>query len=276
MNGLLDFSTEETELFMLTVECSVRITRRFQFFLWAQGTLQRFVPHEALIYAQGDTQGQKCAYEVLTRAVLDNAAETQLCGPNFGLGAGLLRHWLDTQEGVILTQAGDGEIGQRIERLGYVSAACVGLTSGSGHSDTFFAFLAREPLSSRHAQFAQLLLPNLHYALVRTRRAEKQPGPTPETQPDELLSFREFEVLSWMREGKTNHEIGHLLDISPLTVKNHVSNILRKLNVTNRAQAVAMGMKTGLFSHGAAHGNGDSHDRRTHPPANDRPVDDND
>ncbi|MFX6645087.1 LuxR C-terminal-related transcriptional regulator, partial [Acinetobacter baumannii] len=53
------------------------------------------------------------------------------------------------------------------------------------------------------------------------------------------LSARELQVLDWVREGKTNHEIGQILDISPLTVKNHIQKILRKLDVTNRAQAVA-------------------------------------
>lgn len=46
-------------------------------------------------------------------------------------------------------------------------------------------------------------------------------------------------MLDWVREGKTNQEIGQILDISPLTVKNHIQKILRKLDVTNRAQAVA-------------------------------------
>lgn len=43
---------------------------------------------------------------------------------------------------------------------------------------------------------------------------------------------------SWIRLGKSNFEIGTILGISPLTVKNHVQKILRKLNVRNRTQAV--------------------------------------
>jgi DNA-binding NarL/FixJ family response regulator len=42
-----------------------------------------------------------------------------------------------------------------------------------------------------------------------------------------------------VQEGKSNQDIGEILNISPLTVKNHVQKILRKLNVRNRAQAVS-------------------------------------
>jgi DNA-binding CsgD family transcriptional regulator len=53
-----------------------------------------------------------------------------------------------------------------------------------------------------------------------------------------LLSLREIEVLQWIKQGKTNDEISQILGISPPTVKNHVQKILRKLKVSNRAQAV--------------------------------------
>ena len=53
-----------------------------------------------------------------------------------------------------------------------------------------------------------------------------------------VLTRREHEILGWIYHGKTNIEIGMILRISPLTVKNHVQKILRKLNVVNRTQAV--------------------------------------
>lgn len=52
------------------------------------------------------------------------------------------------------------------------------------------------------------------------------------------LSDREYEVLRWLREGKSNWEISRILQISEHTVKYHVSNLYRKLEVTNRGQAV--------------------------------------
>ena len=52
------------------------------------------------------------------------------------------------------------------------------------------------------------------------------------------LSAREAEILQWVAMGKTNPEIGAILNISSFTVKNHVQRILRKLDVSSRTQAV--------------------------------------
>ena len=52
------------------------------------------------------------------------------------------------------------------------------------------------------------------------------------------LSARESEVLALLAEGMTNAEIGRALFISPITVRNHLSSIFAKLQVSNRAQAV--------------------------------------
>ena len=53
------------------------------------------------------------------------------------------------------------------------------------------------------------------------------------------LSNREHEILHWVTSGKTNLEIGMILEISPNTVKNHLKKIFHKLEVTCRAQAAA-------------------------------------
>ncbi len=53
------------------------------------------------------------------------------------------------------------------------------------------------------------------------------------------LSVREREVLMWLRCGKTSWAISVILRISERTVNFHVSNIMRKLGVINRMQAVS-------------------------------------
>ncbi|MBC8098224.1 MAG: response regulator transcription factor [Armatimonadetes bacterium] len=66
------------------------------------------------------------------------------------------------------------------------------------------------------------------------------------TRPPALgydLTKREREILTLMITGLNNREIGEHLIISSSTVKNHVSNILDKLNTTSRTQAVALAVE---------------------------------
>ncbi|WP_144478066.1 response regulator transcription factor [Cytobacillus oceanisediminis] len=64
-------------------------------------------------------------------------------------------------------------------------------------------------------------------------------------RPLHLLTRRECEVLQLLADGKSNRGIGEALFISEKTVKNHVSNILQKMNVNDRTQAVVVAIKNG-------------------------------
>jgi DNA-binding NarL/FixJ family response regulator len=63
----------------------------------------------------------------------------------------------------------------------------------------------------------------------------------------EPLSARELEVLALLAEGLSNQEIAERLVIAPGTVKNHISNILSKLNARDRTQAVLRAQEIGLL-----------------------------
>ena len=60
------------------------------------------------------------------------------------------------------------------------------------------------------------------------------------------LSDRELEVLRLIAIGKDNAEIARELFISPKTVKNHISNILMKLQIENRIQAAVYAVRSGI------------------------------
>ncbi len=60
------------------------------------------------------------------------------------------------------------------------------------------------------------------------------------------LSDRELEVLKLIANGKDNAQIAAELVISPKTVKNHISNILMKLQMSNRIQAAVYAVRSGL------------------------------
>jgi DNA-binding NarL/FixJ family response regulator len=60
------------------------------------------------------------------------------------------------------------------------------------------------------------------------------------------LSDRELQVLKLIANGKDNAQIAAELVISPKTVKNHISNILMKLQIQNRIQAAVYAVRSGL------------------------------
>jgi DNA-binding NarL/FixJ family response regulator len=66
-------------------------------------------------------------------------------------------------------------------------------------------------------------------------------------EPRQQLTDRELEVLRLLATGLSNHAIGERLFISATTAKFHVSNIMRKLEVTRRAEAVYAASKRGLI-----------------------------
>ncbi|MGH3105544.1 MAG: response regulator [Gaiellaceae bacterium] len=60
------------------------------------------------------------------------------------------------------------------------------------------------------------------------------------------LSDREVQVLKLIANGKDNAQIAAELHISPKTVKNHISNILMKLQIENRIQAAVYAVRSGI------------------------------
>ena len=88
-----------------------------------------------------------------------------------------------------------------------------------------------------------------------TRRiiAEFTRKPMPKTYEEEIkrLTEREIEVLRLVARGKTNEEIASELFISEATVKTHVSNILTKLDLRDRVQAVVFAYESSLIQPGS-------------------------
>ncbi|MFW6238277.1 MAG: response regulator [Halanaerobiales bacterium] len=81
---------------------------------------------------------------------------------------------------------------------------------------------------------------------VFPRAVEERVEQSEEEEEIEKLSNREQEVMEHLAQGMSNREIAGALYISEKTVKNHVSNILKKLNVNDRTQAVIVALKKGM------------------------------
>ena len=233
---------------MMIIESAQQIHRRHQLYLWSQGVLQSFLPHELLIFGSGDFSAAGFRSDILARTAAIEANPIQerefACLTRMMLDA-----WQECgrQPRFHRADAGGCAIAQSLHRLGIDNALTHGAREFSGESSAFFVFLRLpEVVESRLAYFAEMFMPYLHTALHRMLRAEKTLAP-PVWEGGVRLSPREAEVVVLLRDGKTNQQIAESLELSPSTVKNHVQNILRKLEVGNRAQAVAKAVKARLI-----------------------------
>ncbi|MGV8075657.1 MAG: helix-turn-helix transcriptional regulator [Syntrophobacteraceae bacterium] len=163
----------------------------------------------------------------------------------------ILRHGMRAQEPFLWRVAysqhmDDDKVSHFIRRANdfnlYDGIAFACHTRNSACRDTLISLeMGREKTPKHLIEALQILLPHIHEAYNRIcRRTELRSD-----QKD--LTCRETEILKWARDGKSSWEISHILGISQRTVKFHLSNVFQKLDVVNRAQAVARAMNSGLI-----------------------------
>ncbi|MCC7701281.1 helix-turn-helix transcriptional regulator [Janthinobacterium sp. GW460P] len=196
------------------------------FFLWSQGPLQTLLPHDLLLCAQLGADG----------AVLRSAAWHSIV-PD--------QAQLRERQGQLARLALAWRAGGQRARV--IDGVLVHGSVGEGGGSFFALFAMGTPDAARQAYALELLLPYLHLhwlALPASRRA-----PTAGPGATRAASVRELEVLHWVREGKSNDEVGQILGISGTTVKSHLQRIYKLLGVSNRTQAVSRGIALRLLSH---------------------------
>jgi DNA-binding NarL/FixJ family response regulator len=77
------------------------------------------------------------------------------------------------------------------------------------------------------------------------------PKPASPAQAFPELTSREVEILDLIAQGQPNAKIASRLYVSPNTVRNHISHIFAKLQVADRAHAIARAREAGLGREGA-------------------------
>jgi len=149
-----------------------------------------------------------------------------------------LQHWSDTYREHPPDPAFQALAGDFGLRRGY----SFGLPDRQRTEGSLFSFsgddIDEDPSTGAMLQW---VLPHFHAAMCTLR---------PQGSRDPLrvlLSDREKEVLRWVGMGKTSWEISQILKISERTVNFHVGNLMGKLDVVNRTQAVAAAMRLGLL-----------------------------
>ncbi len=260
----------QAEAFWHCAETAQAVRRRHQFFIWTQASLQRLLPHPLMLCSAWSPARRQLQPELFNSLPLPDTLLQWLQEP--GTQAWLQQIWLK-RGGVALTlplvkqaepsaapadlvlPAADARAVQMLALLDaaglrHVSLAGVSRPQRADELESFFALISREPLP---APLLGLLTPLLHACWRRVMAQELQLVQGQAASSTQGVTARERQVLAWMRQGKSNQEIGLLLGISALTVKNHVQKILRKLSASNRAQAVAQAMSLQLLNESGAY-----------------------
>lgn len=243
----VSFDAYELERLAATLDGAIRIRRRTDYYLWSQGALQSFLPHETLVCLLLGPDGV-CRLELFSRSVIADETEALLRGMKAHLRAEIMFHWL-RQGGRPYVQTpagGSARLASLLDAMGAPQALVHCTHAAGGRQACIFIFLgiASGP-SPRELYLAELLLPHLYFALAGLHDEEASDLKRPP------LSRRQSQVLAGVRSGKTNTEIALELGLSPLTVKSHVQQALRKLSVSNRAEAAALTSGITLAGDGA-------------------------
>lgn len=255
----------ELHLLLQMVEESLGISSHFQLFNWLQQGVRPFIPHDIVIAAWGDFSLGLVRYDLVS-ALPGLRTDDLDEGVLHPFVSDLFVRWQHsnlTPYAVISSHGFNAHYRshhQLIEKLRIMPSALVhGIKDQRGRHDCLYIFLGPSELGlERPRGLLRYLLPYVDAAFRQVAHLPEQylhpvgaaAGDAPELalasadmddpSTGELgLSAREHDIMEWVRAGKTNQEIGMILNISAFTVKNHIQRIFKKLNVVNRAQAVS-------------------------------------
>lgn len=253
MGLLKSFSPDEIHRYHRVVSRSVEVRSHYEMLIWLQGDMQRYLPHDIMLTAWGDFQGGQIQHNVISKiaGVRSQHTNAQAITP---LLLGFFARWtefghkpfsLNVANGFCVEEdSEDSELGAALKTMHSVLVHGIKDERGS-HDCLYAAFSAKESFAESERSAMALVLPYVDAALRQVAHLPHQTQTVDATpaaillQRDFGLSDRETEVLHWVAAGKTNSEIGSILDISSFTVKNHMQRVFKKLDVLNRAQAVS-------------------------------------
>lgn len=267
-------SSRYADALVRLIETAPQVSRRPQFFLWSQGSLHSLLPHLVLICGAYVRQRRALSLSVFQSVVIAPQTLQDLSDPNSALMKACATEWVHgggkplMLSIELLTGQAQAQALRLQEQTGPMRLLVHGVSRPQRLSELESLFVLLRPTSEHDADALaesvrrlESLTPCLHATWRQVLTADFVLGsdqPTPR-EPDgfsgrlptadpEKLTDREHEILIGAREGKSNLQIGQDLNISALTVKNHIQKILRKLGARNRAHAVALAMAQGLFS----------------------------
>lgn len=246
-------SGEDSAHYLQLIESTTGIRRHVELLQWLQGDVQQYLPHDILLVGWGNFQEKAIQHDVLSRLPGVRSYAVGTDGLPFLLSK-LYDCWvaggrkpcsLDFQrfEYLLGSSALPGSFSSALGRMR--SVLIHGLRDErSQHECIYILLRAGEIPALRAGAALEVLMPCLDAVLRQLSHLPQQRKNFLKSLrhvPEEALglSERESQIMDWVAMGKTNSEIGSILNISAFTVKNHMQRIFQKLNVYNRAQAVS-------------------------------------
>lgn len=258
VDRVAELSPLDVESLLLNLDAAQAVHAHAHLFSWTQGLLQTLVRHELLFFARPRAETADWQVECVSTRIDEQARLVAALHRELTALPRLVDAWKEHQllplavpvRAAAGAAAGAFCIG--LECIGVGELAVHGCADASGEPAGFFVLAcAAGTAGPRELGLLRLVVPFLHEAWLRTLRGSVLPGrhdaAGPHRDPPALVTAREREILQWIYLGKSNHEIGMILGISPLTVKNHVQKLLQKLDVVNRAQAVGKALEAHLI-----------------------------
>ncbi len=256
MNDLIGSSAtlegEDQWRLVSIVNSSLRILNERQFHTWAQCEIQYLIPHEILICGLWvGTDIQPRLYSFSSSQSFRDEQFPAISDPSDGLLAQMMARARESGKGFILSDAvtiGDYDESwlAMMKHHELDNIAAHGLRGPDGRLKSFFGFFkVTGTLCSRLLYLLEVLMPILDSTLSRV--VASQANDATSRPKNQSLGEREIQIIKLIKIGKTNQVIANELFLSPLTVKNHVQNILKKLKVKTRGHAVAKAIDLGLL-----------------------------
>jgi transcriptional regulator EpsA len=246
-------NVDELTRYQRTLTHSVKLRSHLEILVWLQGDMQRYLPHDILIAAWGNFQTGNIQHDIVSivSGLRSDMAHDFIFKP---LLIRQYAQWLDhgktafLQSGsalrtLLTSSVKDHALEVALHGMHY--ALTHGIKDERGSHDCLYMVLSgHEDFDPSIGNTLTQVLPYIDNALRQVEhlphQSVRQDGVMPRCAQDHLLSTRERQILQWVALGKTNDEIGSILGFSVYAVKYGVQRIFRKLNVSNRAQAVAV------------------------------------
>lgn len=268
-------SMDHAQAIVRTIESAAGVRRRYQFFVWSQSYLQALVPHQLAVCGAYQRNRKDVGFEAFNSIPVPSPLLSSVTDGGSALMQQLVGGWIEQRGHAMvldlraLTGMAAGSERDRLLDAGFAQLLVHGVSRPQRPAEIESLFIFGTTLggwSAQQAAYLELLLPYVHSTWLRVQSTERELAggqgaavPLRSDSTRSLITERENQILFWVREGKSNQEIGTQLGISVLTVKNHVQKILRKLGAANRAQAVAKAMTLNLLGRGAGAGPAETH-----------------